>query len=368
MNGSGRRRTGAALGVCALLGGALLAGCGQSGSGSSSGAAAGVNRAQAAAPAAGDAAAGNTGNTGNTSPGGSTGSGGSAGSGGGTAVPAARDLVYTGEVQLRSGGVDAAVTEAEGLVSGVGGYIDSEQAGPVDELGLTQYQDPQNEDQDGSASPSADSSLPVQVLPEPSDIGGEAAQLVVRVPSASFDAVYRKLQGLGTVLGQERSTQDVTEQVIDVASRLKTQEASVDRVRALMNQATDMTDVIALEAALTQRESDLETLEAQQAALQSQTAMSTVTLQVYQQAAAVAPVAKPKPRDFGSAMVDALKDGVHGLYLVFRTLVVCVAAVLPFAVVLVPLGWLCLWLNRRLRPRLRRPAAAPVVQEGPPSE
>jgi uroporphyrinogen decarboxylase len=35
-----------------------------------------------------------------------------------------------------------------------------------------------------------------------------------------------------------------------VASRLKTQEASVDRVRALMNQATDMTDVIAPESAV----------------------------------------------------------------------------------------------------------------------
>ena len=356
MQGSARRRTTAALGVCALLGGALLTGCGASGSSSgSSGAAAGAARAAAPQPGA-DTAGGTTG-----------GSAGTTGPSTGTAVPASRDLVYTGEVQLRSGGVDAVVTKAEALVSATGGYIDAEQTGPVDELGLNQYQSPAYPDQGGTASPSADSSLPVQVLPEPSNIGGEAAQLVVRVPSASFDAVYQQLLGLGTVLGQERSTQDVTEQVIDVASRLKTQEASVDRVRALMGQATDMTDVIALEAALTQRESDLETLEAQQAALQSQTAMSTLTVQVYQQAVVMAPALKPRPKGFGSAMVDALKGGVHGLYLVFRALVVCAAAVLPFAVVLLPLGWLALWLNRRLRPRLRRPVATPVDQ-GPPSE
>ncbi len=360
MKGSARRRTGAALGVCALLGGVLLTGCGASSSSSGSGSRAASGAVRGAAPQAGA----------DTTGGSADGSAGTAGTSSGTAAPAGRDLVYTGELQLRSAGLDAVVTRAEALVSGIGGYIDAEQTGPVDELGLNQYQSPQYADQGGTASPGADSSLPVQVLPEPSDIGGEAAQLVVRVPSASFDAVYRQLLGLGTVLGQERSTQDVTEQVIDVASRLKTEEASVDRVRALMNQATDMTDVIALEAALTQRESDLETLEAQQSALQSQTAMSTLTVQVYQQAV-VAPVVKPKPKGFGSAMVDALKDGVHGLYLVFRALLVCVAAVLPFAVVLLPLGLLALWLNRRLRPRLRprsgRPVAAPVDQ-GPPSE
>ncbi|QMU78643.1 DUF4349 domain-containing protein [Streptacidiphilus sp. PB12-B1b] len=356
MAGPRGRRAAAALGVpvVAVL---ALGGCGQAGGehASSAGARSRVQQYGGSAPQA--ATAPGSGSTGSTSTGGGTGTG-TTGTGGTAALPTGgRALVYTGEMQLRTPGVDAVVAQAEQLVGASGGFVDSEVTGPVGGLPLDQPQ--------ATGSATADTSLPLQTLPEPTAVGAEAAQLVVRIPVGSYATVYRRLLGLGTVLGQERASQDVTEQVVDVASRLKTQQASVDRVRALMDRAQSIGDVVALEAALTQRESDLESLEAQQQALQAQTAMSTVTVQVFEEPPVQAAPAVHR-HGAGTAALDALKDGWHGMYLTFRALLVALAAVLPFAVLLAALGGPALWLTRRLR-RPRPPAPADAVS-GPPQD
>jgi hypothetical protein len=329
--GSRPRRAAAALGTVALVSVLALSGCGVAGGDNNNSASANAGHGTAAQ---GEAAPPKT------APG-TDGTAGSSGSVLSLPLPTTgRSLIYTGELQLRTPAVDSVVSRLTALVASTGGYIDSEVTGTADELSLY-----------SPASSGSDSTTsPVQVLPVPSGIGGEAAQLVVRIPVASYDSDYQQLLGLGTVLDQERSTQDVTQQVVDVASRLKTEQASVDRVRALMGQATDIDAIIGLESALTQRESALESLEAQQQALQSETSMSTVTVQVYQQASpAAAPRAAKRSQGAGAAVWGALKDGWHGLYLAFRGLLVGLAAVLPFAVVVLPLGWLLLLLTRRYR-------------------
>ena len=367
--GTGRatgRRPVAAAGAGLLAAVLALSGCSQAGSSSSKGSAAG-SYAVAQAPAQRQAAA--AGGSADSSGSGSS-SGSSSGTAAATALPAGRSLIYTGEMQLRATGVDAAVTRAEQLATAAGGYVDSEQSGPVDELPLTAAQS--GYQQGGGATGGADgsdTSVPLQTLPEPGDIGPQGAQLVLRIPTAGYATAFQRLLGLGSVLGQEHSAQDVTAQVVDVASRVKSQQASVDRVRALMDRAQSITDVISLEAALTQRESDLESLEAQQQALQSQTAMSTVTVQVFEKPVAVAATPARPGRNVGSAALRALADGWHGLYLTFRVLLVALSAALPFALVLLPLGWLLLRLARR---RGVVPAAAAAARvdalPGPPEE
>ncbi|QMU72079.1 DUF4349 domain-containing protein [Streptacidiphilus sp. P02-A3a] len=356
--GGGRAVAAAGAGLLAAV--LVLSGCSRTGGGNTA-----SNGARAAAPQrAAGAAAGAGGTSGGDTDGGGSGAAASTtGTGGTAALAAGRSLIYTGEMQLSTTGVDAAVTRAEQLVAAAGGYVDAEQTGPVDELPLSQYANG-----DGSSSSpgddGGDSSLPLQILPEPGDVGANGAQLVLRIPTADYAAAFQRLLGLGSVLGQERSSQDVTAQVVDVASRVRTQQASVDRVRALMNQAQDINDVISLEAALTQRESDLESLEAEQQALQSQTAMSTVTVQVFEKPSA--PVAAPAPRHkgVGAAALGALADGWHGLYLTFRALLLALSAVLPFALVLVSLGWLALRLTRRYR-RTGAAVAVPAVPAQP---
>ena len=347
----------AAAGAALLTAVLALSGCSQAGGSSAKSSAGGaaMPRAAAGADAGGKASGGSTGGT-----------GAAVSSGTVAAQPTGRALIYTGEMQLRASGVDAAVSRAEQLVGTAGGYVDSEQTGPVNELSLTSY--PAAGGTSGtSGAGGSDSSLPLQNLPQPTGIGAQGAQLVLRIPAARYSAVFQQLLSLGTDLGEERTSQDVTAQVVDVASRISSQQASVDRVRALMDRAQSLSDVVSLEAALTQRESALESLEAQQRSLASQTAMSTVTVQIYEppSAPAAAPAHRAKSKGVGSAAAGALADGWHGLYETFRALLVALSALLPFALVLVPLGWLALRLTRRrLRARPTAVAAGPLAADG----
>ncbi len=112
--------------------------------------------------------------------------------------------------------------------------------------------------------------------------GHERTQVVLRVPSDKYDEVLADLEGAGKLLQRTAKAQDVTDQVVDVESRIASQRASVARVRELMDRATKLSDVVELEGELSTRESDLEALLAQQASLKDRTSLATITLSLSQ--------------------------------------------------------------------------------------
>lgn len=173
----------------------------------------------------------------------------------------------------------------------------------------------------------------------------ERTRVVLRVPVAKYDDVLAALQGAGTLLERTAKAQDVTDQVVDVESRIASQRASVARVRELMDRATKLSDVVTLEGELSGREADLEALLAQQASLKDRTSLATVTLTLSEK-----PVA-PAAEDDDPGFVDALAGGWDAFVSTLRWIAVVFGAVLPFLAVGVLL--LLVWL-RLVRPRRRR--------------
>ncbi|MGW1561887.1 DUF4349 domain-containing protein [Streptomyces sp. NPDC002144] len=183
--------------------------------------------------------------------------------------------------------------------------------------------------------------------------GREHTRVVLRVPVDRYDEVLADLQGAGKLIDRTAKAEDVTDQVVDVDSRVKSQRVSVARVRELMDRATKLSDVVALEGELSSREADLEALLAQQASLKDRTSMATITLSLSE-----TPV-KAAAKDDDPGFLDALAGGWHAFVTMLRWLAVALGAVLPFAAVtvLLVLAWL-----RLIRPRLpRRPATAPAT-------
>ncbi|MET7678529.1 DUF4349 domain-containing protein [Streptomyces seoulensis] len=184
------------------------------------------------------------------------------------------------------------------------------------------------------------------------DDGGERTRVVLRVPSERYAVVLGSLQGTGKLLRRTARAQDVTDQVVDVDSRVKSQRASVARVRELMDRADKLTDVVALEGELSSREADLEALLAQQASLKDRTGLATITLSLAGKGA------QPGAGSDTPGFLDALSGGWHAFLTMLRWIALVVGAVLPFAALLALLVFL--W-RRVVRPRLpRRPAPAPV--------
>ncbi|MEU6382523.1 DUF4349 domain-containing protein [Streptomyces bauhiniae] len=184
------------------------------------------------------------------------------------------------------------------------------------------------------------------------DDGGERTRVVLRVPSERYEEVLGSLQGTGKLLRRTARAQDVTDQVVDVDSRVKSQRASVARVRELMDRAEKLTDVVALEGELSSREADLEALLAQQASLKDRTGLATITLSLAGKGA------HATAGDDTPGFLDALSGGWHAFLTMLRWIALVVGAVLPFAALLALLVFL--W-RRVVRPRLpRRPAPVPV--------
>jgi hypothetical protein len=229
-----------------------------------------------------------------------------------------RSIVYTGSITIRvSGSVDEAAAKATAIATGAGGFVGA---------------DKRSSDGDNSQ-----------------------ATLQLRVPAAKFTIALNDLSRLGKQESRDVSTDDVTEEVVDLDAKIATQQASVTRTRALFGQATTISEIVSVEAELAKRESELASLQARKRKLDDLTTLSTITVVL------LGPQAAATKRDDKSGLLAGLSTGWHGFLGALRVLLTVLGFVLPFAAILgVPAGagW---WTLRRLR-RLRRspaPATAP---------
>jgi hypothetical protein len=184
------------------------------------------------------------------------------------------------------------------------------------------------------------------------------ATLLLRVPPENLTAVLRQLSALGIEKSRELSTRDVTSKVADVNSRVASARAAINRLRVLYQHAHKVGNVITIEDELNQRESDLESLQAQSRALAAETTTAAITLAL---TSPPPPAPKPQPKAVKSShsgFVGGLLNGWHAFTKGVSVLATIVGAVLPFAVVLLVIALVGRLLWARLRPT-RRPTQEP---------
>lgn len=235
---------------------------------------------------------------------------------------AQRSRILSATVDLQVGDVRASVADAASAVVGAGGFV-------------------------GSADTRAATPREAAV-----------ATLTLRAPAGSFDRVVTAVTALGTVRSSTRTEQDVTSQVADLQSRLATDRASIARVRLLFTKATSVGSVIALESALTDRESELESLEAQQRALAGQVGDATIAVTLHGPAPAKIAVHHAAAKHAGFS--TGLRDGWHALSTFTRRTTVVLGALLPFAPFALVGAGLVWWRVRRARV-VRPPTPRPTV-------
>jgi hypothetical protein len=172
-----------------------------------------------------------------------------------------------------------------------------------------------------------------------------SATLVVRVPPTQLRRVLDAFGRLGRERSRQLSTQDVSAKVADVTARVASARAAIARLRQLYARAVKVADVIAIESELATRESDLESLEAQQRALARQTSTAVVTLSLR---SGPAPAAAQRHR---TGFIGGLRNGWDAFTATISALATALGAVLPFAVLLVLLGAAArlLWVQLRSR-------------------
>jgi hypothetical protein len=182
--------------------------------------------------------------------------------------------------------------------------------------------------------------------------GEDSATLSLAVPADQLDPVLDQLSHLGAgLVKRELNTQDVTEQVVDVEARLATQRKSVERIRALLSQATSVSDITSIESELTSRESALESLEQQRNSLAGSVAMATVAMSIRS-------VAAPPPvEEDHSGFLGGLAGGWDAFLVFGGGLLTVLGAIAPFLLIVGPLAALGWWLHKRRRPARHEPVS-----------
>jgi len=92
---------------------------------------------------------------------------------------------------------------------------------------------------------------------------GGSSVLTFKVLPEHFQAALDDLGAIGEVRSQSISADDVSAIVVDLESRINTSEASVLRLRALLDDATELETIATVESQLLERETSLEQLRGQ---------------------------------------------------------------------------------------------------------
>jgi hypothetical protein len=233
-------------------------------------------------------------------------------------APVSQSIIYTANLTVDVRSAMGAAARAASYVAGAGGYTAAEQA------------------QAGGSRQRA------------------RVSLTLKVPVPGYQAALGVLGRLGHQTGLRQQSTDVTQQVADVGSRVTSEQAEIVQLRGLLSRTGSVTDLLQVQQQLSNDESQLESLLAQQRALNHETTYATISVLLRGPAPRLAAVRRPARHGFGTGLVA----GWHGLAHATGWLLTAVGAVLPFAVVLAVLGALGYAGRHRLArlTRRRRPA------------
>lgn len=175
-----------------------------------------------------------------------------------------------------------------------------------------------------------------------SPASGDAALrgwVTVRVPTDGLAGLVADATELGKVVYQAETSDDVTQEHVDLSARLENLRAQEARLRELIGQAANVEETLAVEQEMWRVRGEIESLDAQVKYLERQAAMATVTIELTEAGAVVT--------NWGFG--EALRTGI-------RTAAAVLAFVITFLIASSPLwllGLAAAYVVRRVRRRSR---------------
>jgi len=234
---------------------------------------------------------------------------------------ASQSVVYTASLTVRAVNVTTTAQRAVAIALAAGGYVADEHArsGPFGKTGKT-------------------------------------IELTLKIPVPAYETALGKLSSpaLGRQIAMRQQATDVTQQVADVNSLVSSQEAAIKALQGLLSRAGSVSGLLAVQQQISSDSSTLNSLLAQQRALDHETAYATVTMSLLGPKPKVVPHRKTPPRH---SFLTGLSAGWRALRRATDWLLTAVGAALPFVVIVLLLAGLG-WAARRRVRRRTGPTAA----------
>ncbi|OYQ34419.1 hypothetical protein CHU92_11750 [Flavobacterium cyanobacteriorum] len=167
--------------------------------------------------------------------------------------------------------------------------------------------------------------------------------MIIRVPSASFDPFLATIgRGVAYFERKEISSQDVTEEYIDVEARMKAKKVLEARYLELISKAKKVSEILEIEKELSAIREEIEVKEGQLRYMKNRVALSTVTIEFYK----TTEKSGGATVSYISKMWAAIKSGFNTLSGFFISLLYMWPFILIFVIAY-------LLIRRKLRKRMK---------------
>lgn len=134
--------------------------------------------------------------------------------------------------------------------------------------------------------------------------------ITVRIPSKNFDLFVKEIsKGVAYFDNKEISSQDVTEEYIDIDARLKAKKILEARYLELLKKANKVSEMLEIETQLSAIREEIEAKEGQLRYMQNRVSMSTITIEFYKNVAEESGVTV----SYGAKIWNAIKSGFFGI-------------------------------------------------------
>jgi len=167
-------------------------------------------------------------------------------------------------------------------------------------------------------------------------------ELTIRVPSERFEEAAIAVRALGEVRSDQTSSQDVTEEYVDLTSRLRHLRAQEDALLTLMGRARSVQDILVVQRELANVQAEIERVTGRINFLDARTEFSTISLRLGEPGV----FTLSKPPSEGPSFAKAWETALEGLERMATAGMIVVLWAAPFAL----LAAIGAWVLRRRRP------------------
>lgn len=109
---------------------------------------------------------------------------------------------------------------------------------------------------------------------------GRTDEIIIRVPSANYKAFVSEYGELGNVTSKTQTVDNITQEYYDTTSQVEGLKAEMERLEDMMSQATEIEDMITINQAITELQSEINSLTTYIRTMDSDVAYSYVTMSI----------------------------------------------------------------------------------------
>lgn len=184
-------------------------------------------------------------------------------------------------------------------------------------------------------------------------------EFTLRIPTQSFDTGIKEIGTLGKVQNSTTNGQDVTEEYMDLAARLKVLQLEESRLLELLGKAVTISDFLQVESHLSRVRVDIEQTTGRIKYLDNRLDFSTIDLLIRPAQGLVEQELKGFA-GLAQKMKAAYRRGINGVVGIITGTLVAMAALAPLLVLSVPAAWLLILFIKRKRSN-RKPPQPPLT-------